>query len=355
MLDWLSICVAPELSILKVMEIINNSRDVKFVLVVDKQTRLLGSVTDGDIRRGILRGAKLEESIVKVMNPNPISVEMGTNSDTIMALMKKHQIHYIPIVDKNKVLSSVEKYDSFERAITRDNFVVIMAGGLGSRLGKLTEDCPKPMLKVGNKPLLERIIDNLKESGFHNLFISVNYKSEIIENYFKDGNDFGVSIKYLREDKKLGTAGALGLLQERNTKPILVMNGDLLTKLNVLKIVEEHEKSGNILTIGVKQFDYQVPYGVVVLDSNNVIGIQEKPVHSFFVSGGAYVFNQDALELIPENQYLDMPTLITTLLQKKEKIGSYPINEYWLDIGRSDDFNKAHIDFHEIFNNKSSY
>ena len=226
--------------------------------------------------------------------------------------------------------------------------VILMAGGLGSRLAPLTDSCPKPLLKVGNQPVLETLIENFLENGFHHFLISVNFQSEMIENYFQDGRQWGASIKYLREKKPLGTAGALGLLEEIPEQPLIVMNGDLLTKLNFRGLLEFHEEHDAPITMCVREYDFQIPYGVVKLDGSYASALEEKPVHKFFVNAGVYVINQEILTSIPKNQYYNMTDLITPLLEKK-KVASFPIHEYWIDIGKVEDLRQAHGEYETVF------
>ncbi|MCK4441383.1 MAG: alcohol dehydrogenase, partial [Sulfurovaceae bacterium] len=208
---------------------------------------------------------------------------------------------------------------------------------------------PKPMLKVGDKPILETIILNFKKYGFVNIVLSVSYKSEVIESYFGDGSNFGVNIEYIHEDKRMGTAGALSLMRDRLTEPFFVMNGDLLTNLNFEHMMEYHLNNHAIATMGVREYDFQVPYGVVNVNGKNIISIEEKPTHRFFVSGGVYILDSRVLEFIPNNEYYDMPSLFEKLIEKNIKSISYPIREYWLDIGRIEEFKRANDEYHEVF------
>ena len=220
-----------------------------------------------------------------------------------------------------------------------------MVGGLGSRLGELTANCPKPLLKIGEKPILESIIDNFKIHGFKNFFLAVNYRSEMIESHFGDGSDFGVNIQYIREKERMGTSGSLTLFQPINDLPIFVMNGDLLTHVNFSSLLKHHNDEKFDASTCVRQYDHQIPFGVVELDGLKISKIQEKPIKSFMVNAGIYVLNQSALRLIPENSYFDMPSLLEKMLQSGNKVGAFPIHEYWLDIGRKDDFEQAELDY----------
>jgi NDP-sugar pyrophosphorylase family protein len=243
----------------------------------------------------------------------------------------------------------VELLDYLLEAPERENWVVLMAGGLGTRLAPLTDNCPKPLLKVGNKPILETIIENFISHGFKRFYLSVNYKAEMIEEYFGDGSRWGAEIRYLREDKKMGTAGALGLIPEPLTQPFLVMNGDLLTKVNFSQLLNFHQEQNAHATMCVREYDFQVPYGVVSVDKHRIKSIEEKPVHRFFVNAGIYVLDPEAVSLIPADMPYDMTSLFEQMTANEREVIAFPVREYWLDIGHRDDFERAAGDFARIF------
>jgi dTDP-glucose pyrophosphorylase/predicted transcriptional regulator len=348
MKDWKKVLVSPDASIRDAIRIIDQGA-LKIALVVDGENRLVGTVSDGDVRRGILGCCDLESAVSGIMNSSPSVAGKNDGREKILALMRQKQIHQIPLVDEEGVLIGLEVIDSLLNMGRRENWVVLMAGGLGSRLKQLTAGTPKPLLMVGDKPILETILDNFIEHGFSRFFISVNYKSEMIEEYFGDGSRWGVRIEYLREDRKLGTAGALGLLPEKPSAPVLVMNGDLLTKVNFRHLLDFHTEQLSFATMCVREYDFQVPYGVVRLDRHRLLSIEEKPVQRFFVNAGIYVLDPDVLEAIPHSAYLDMPSLFGDLVARKKETAVFPIREYWLDIGRMDDFERAQADFAEVF------
>ena len=213
----------------------------------------------------------------------------------------------------------------------------------------MTEHIPKPMLKVGNKPILDTIIHNFKKHGFRNIILSVSYKSEVIEEYFGDGSNFGVNIEYIHEDKRMGTAGALSLMRDKLNESFFVMNGDLLTNINFENMMNYHLSNKSIATMGVREYDFQVPYGVVNIDGNKILNIEEKPVHKFFVNGGIYILDNKVIDFIPDDVFYDMPTLFENMIDKQFKTISFPIYEYWLDIGRIEEFEKANKDYINIF------
>lgn len=322
---------------------------LQIVLVVDENNRLLGTVTDGDIRRGILKGVSLGEPASKIMNPSPTVARTGDDRQLILSVMQQKQLHHIPVVDEHGGLIGLEILDEIIQRRIRDNPVVLMAGGLGSRLQPLTNNCPKPMLPVGNKPLLETILENFIEYGFHKFYISLNYMGEVIKAYFGDGSRWDVEIAYLEEDRKLGTAGALSLLPEKPSHPMLVMNGDVLTKVNFRQLLEFHLEHRAQATMCVREYDFQVPYGVVKIDKQRIIGVDEKPVQHFFVNAGIYVLDPSIMELIPQNAYYDMPSLFERLIQRGDETSAFPIREYWLDIGQLADYDRANGEFMQIF------
>jgi dTDP-glucose pyrophosphorylase/predicted transcriptional regulator len=345
---WNKIAVSKTSQILEVMKKIEENGS-QFAMVVDDSFKLLGVVTDGDIRRGILKGIMPSDSVEKIMHANPLYVLQGTLRNDTLNKLREHKILHIPVLNQNGSVVGVESLDELLEIQPKENHVILMAGGLGARLGHLTSDCPKPMLKIGGRPILETIIENFKNFGFKNIYISVNYKFEMIEDYFGNGEKFDVKVQYIKETKKLGTAGSLSLYNQSNNLPIIVMNGDLLTKINVEQLLQEHIQRNNVATMCVRQYEYQVPYGVISVEGDLMTGIVEKPLQSFFVNGGIYVINPEILNRIPEGTYFDMPMLFKKLIDENKKVGIYPIHEYWLDIGRKDDFMKAHEDFDEVF------
>lgn len=346
MKNWQSALVAPETSVQETMETLSA---LQIALVVDSEHRLLGTVTDGDVRRALLRGVTLQDAVGKIMNTAPTTARLGEDRDTILATMKRLHIHHIPTIDDCGRVLGVELLDTLIETQERDNWVVLMAGGLGTRLRPLTDDCPKPLLRIGTKPILETIIDSFVADGFNRFYIAVNYKAEMIEDHFGDGSRWGAQIRYLREDRKMGTAGALSLIPDRPNQSLLVMNGDLLTKVNFGQLLNfhlEHEAQG---TMCVREYDFQVPYGVVTVDNHRISALEEKPVHRFFVNAGIYVLEPTALDLIPENMPFDMTSLFETLMAQRKETTAYPIREYWLDIGHMDDFERASGEYSREF------
>jgi dTDP-glucose pyrophosphorylase len=348
MKDWKKVVIAPEVSIREAIRTIDTGA-LQIALVVDTENRLQGTLTDGDVRRGILREVSFDDPVCKIMNSSPVVAHVHQGREKILNLMKERSLHQIPIVDGEGRLVGLEVVEALLQSQHFSNQVVIMAGGLGSRLRPMTNDCPKPMLKVGGRPILETLLRNLKEQGFFRIYLSVNYMADLITDYFGDGSAFGVEIEYLHEEKKLGTAGALSLMPEPPTEPLVVMNGDLLTKVDFQHLFDFHNHHKAVATMCVREYDFQVPYGVVKVDQHRMVGIEEKPVHKFFVNAGIYVLNPQVLTAIPQGTYCDMPAVFDRLAQEGHDSAAFPIREYWLDIGRLDDFERASCEFSEVF------
>lgn len=342
--------IDPASSIRDAMVRIGRSR-YHILLVVDAERRLLGTVTDGDIRRSILQAVSLEAPVTEIMNRSPHSVPQGTAWAVARRLMRDKGIFSLPQLDgAGRVVGMIGAEDFGQPdADAKPHWVVLMAGGLGSRLRPLTDDTPKPLLPVGGRPILETILHQLLSHGFSHFYISVNYKAEAVKAHFGDGSRLGAEIRYLEEDSALGTAGPLALIDERPDMPLLVMNGDLLTKLNFSALFQYHREHAARATVCVREFDMQVPYGVVEFDNNRVLGISEKPVHRFMVNAGIYVLDPTVLDRIPRGQRLDMPDLLRSLTGAGEAVFGYPIHEYWIDIGRLEDFHRAANEFSLIF------
>jgi len=321
---------------------------IKEALVLDDENHLLGTLSDGDVRRGLLKGLTLDDSIETIIFKNSTVCSINDSREDILKIAVAKKIYCIPIVDEKGVIVGIEEVDDLLKPASFSNRVVLMAGGLGTRLRPLTDDIPKPLLQVGDKPILETIINGFAKYGFTNIVLSVSYKAEMIEAHFGDGSKFAVNIEYVHEDKRMGTAGALSLMQEKLSEPFFVMNGDLLTNINFEHMLEYHLSNDAIATMGVREYDFQVPYGVVNVEGHNILSIDEKPVHNFFVSGGVYVLSPDVLEMIPDTYY-DMPTLFEKLIEEKKKSVSFPIREYWLDIGQMSDFHRANAEYHGVF------
>ncbi|MGR5297180.1 nucleotidyltransferase family protein [Vibrio mediterranei] len=342
--EWRNVLLEPSATILEALDIINKEA-LRVALVVDKNHSLVGVVTDGDIRRGLLSGINLSDAIEKVMNTAPTVAPLGTSREALAELMESKGILSIPLLRDSQVVG----LETLQGALGKprcENPVFIMAGGFGTRLRPLTDNCPKPMLKVGNKPILETVIRSFIKAGFCNFYISTHYMPEQIHQHFGDGSDLGVKISYVHEEEPLGTGGALGLLPEDLPKdlPLIMINGDVLTKVDFLRLLSFHVENDADATMCVREYDYQIPYGVINGEGSKITSMVEKPIQRFFVNAGVYVVSPRVIQSVKKNQKIDMPTLLEKHMEERQKVLMFPIHEYWLDIGRMDDFNRAQMD-----------
>lgn len=319
------------------------------IVLIEQDGRLVGTVTDGDIRRGILAGIPLDRPVSAVMNSSPITAPIGTSDEAALAIMRRHSIHQLPIVDAELHVVDLKLVDDLTYTFNTDNWIVLMAGGTGSRLRPLTDELPKPLLRVGDKPILQTILSNFIAAGFAKFFIAVNYKGEMIEEFFGDGSRWGVEISYLRENEPLGTAGALCLLPGAPQNPFFVMNGDLLTTVNFRQMMTYHNEHRAIATICVLEHSVRIPYGVVDLSEQRIVGIQEKPDVKRFISAGVYLLDPAVFRYIDRGKPLDMPALINRLIEDGQPIAAFPLREYWIDIGRLDDLQRASEEYQKVF------
>jgi dTDP-glucose pyrophosphorylase len=340
-------CLKESATVRECMGVIDKNKQ-GIALIVDTKGRLTGTVTDGDIRRFLLAGSSLDEPVTDVMWTKPLTAPHGTSEKELKELMNKHLIRNIPILDRNGCPAKIVHLRDIISELDAYQSAVIMAGGKGKRLRPVTENIPKPMIKVGNKPILENIINYLKESGIVNIYISLNYKTEMIEDYFKDGSQYGVNISYLKEKKELGTAGALTLLPEIPSSPLLVINGDVITKTNFLRLIEFHKLHRCVMTVAATQYTLNIPFGVLNISSHYLLGIEEKPEQRFLCNAGIYMLNPEALSLIPANTAFDMTDLIKELVRKGLPVTTFPIHEYWVDIGQMEDLRKAQNELKEF-------
>lgn len=348
MRNWKNCLVRADTSLIEVMRVIDKS-GLQTALVVDDEKHLLGIVTDGDVRRGILRDLPFSAPAKEIMNPSPLTVEVNHEKSHAINLMLKHTVNQIPVLDEKGRLVNLYRLEELLYKKRRDNIVLLMAGGLGMRLRPLTNNIPKPLLKVGNKPILETILENFISAGFHRFYLAVNYKYEMIEEYFGNGANYGVEINYIHEKKRMGTAGALYFLPNNLTEPVIVMNGDLLTNVDFGELVDFHIAQNATATMGVREYNYQVPYGVIDYDGNKIIDITEKPTLNFFVNAGIYVLSPDAVSSINQENFLNMPDVFRNLIKENKRTVLYHIRGYWLDIGHMDQFKQAQTDYQEIF------
>ncbi|WP_312484572.1 nucleotidyltransferase family protein [Stutzerimonas nitrititolerans] len=350
---WHTVLLPPTATIREAMRMLDKGSQ-RIVLICDAEKKLLGTVTDGDTRRGLLADANMQDPVRSVMNPNPVSVTDKTSREQRLKLMKQHDLTAIPILDNNKRVLSLETLHQAMQPEPRDNPVFIMAGGFGTRLQPLTDHCPKPMLRVGDKPMLEHLIDQFISHGFHNFYISTHYLPEVIRRYFGDGSRWGVSIQYVHEDKPLGTGGALGLLPKNLPQlPLIMMNGDVLTKLDYTKLLKHHESQEFDATVSVREDEHRVPFGVIEVEDKLIVSMVEKPTYRYKINTGIYVLNPDVISSVQPGQRIDMPTLLEQRMAKNKPVGVYTSYDYWLDIGQMKDYQKAQSDIQTYFNSSS--
>jgi dTDP-glucose pyrophosphorylase/predicted transcriptional regulator len=342
--DWRKVLLRPNEPLSKAIEVLDKE-DYKIVLVVDELNRLLGTVTDGDVRRALIRHCEMKTEINEFMHKNPKFAHINEDRKKILHNLKENNLLQMPLVDGQGVLVGLETYRHLTEKSSYDNPVFLMAGGFGKRLHPLTLETPKPLLKVGSKPILQIILESFIDAGFHRFYISTHYKSEKVRDHFRNGDLWDVSIEYVHEEEPLGTAGALGLLPDDIPNiPIIMMNGDLLTKVNFELLLQYHKEAGGLATMCVREYDFEVPYGVVSVNQNRIKRIVEKPVHKFFVNAGIYVINPELFRSIRRNSYIDMPDFLQNKVEQGVQINMFPIHEYWLDIGRMEDFVLAQND-----------
>jgi dTDP-glucose pyrophosphorylase len=315
----------------------------QIALIADLDGRLLGVMTDGDVRRAILRGLPLTTRAALIMSTHPLTAPEGTSGRELLALMRRHVVHQLPLLNAEGQVVGLAHIDELIGARRKSNWVVLMAGGPGTRLRPLTESTPKPLLAVGGKPILESILEHLVAEGFREFYMSVHYKAEMIMDHFGNGNAWGASIQYLREESRLGTAGSLSLLPAAPREALVVMNADLLTHASVSSLLEFHAVQKAAATMAVREYDFQVPYGVVRMEGERITSVEEKPVQKFYVNAGIYVLSPEALAHIPRGAYFDMPTLFDRLNAAGALTTAFPLREYWRDIGRPEDFDQANV------------
>lgn len=330
-----------------------NSGAWRILLVVNDNMNLLGVITDGDIRRHLLKQASLDAPIEQIMSKKPITALITENHDQLIMKMHSLKILHLPIVDEENRVVGLETFDSILTKRTRDNWVVFMAGGMGKRLHPLTVDCPKPLLKIGDKPISEILLENFIKCGFKNFYFSVNYKADMIRNYYGSGARWGIEIKYIEENAALGTAGSLSLLPSIPEQSFFVINADILTNIHFGHLLDFHheQKDKSHATLCVRQHENIIPFGLVHIDevSHRLVDIEEKPTKNYFVNAGIYILEPETLQHLSFNSYCDMPNFLIRLVKHGLHVGTFPIREYWMDIGHHDNLMRAATDYLEIF------
>lgn len=338
--------VRDDLPVLNALQIIENSI-AKIALVIDPSHKLLGSITDGDIRRAFLRGCTPQSPVREVMHSSPITMLVSSTKNQIIEVMLAEKIKQVPLLEPDGTLLGIAIYDmltGFER-VPRSNPVVIMAGGKGKRLLPLTADIPKPMIEVAGKPILEKILQHFITQGFSNFYFAVNYLGNLIEDYFSSGSKWNCNIKYVRETEFMGTAGALSLLKLELKESFIVINGDILTSLDFGDLLDYHESSKGIATVCARQHLTSVPYGVIKLKDGRLEAIVEKPVYEDLISAGIYAFTPGVLDFIPTGTVADMPDVLLSLAKENRKVDIFPMKEDWVDVGRHDDLQQLKLSF----------
>lgn len=346
--DWRKVLIPPDADLRETLRVIDGA-GTGISLVVDDEGRLLGTVSDGDVRRALIAGADLRAQAYSILNPEPRVARPGQSRSSMLDMLRDLGLHQLPIVDEAGRAVGLVTLDEILRAPERPHEVVIMAGGLGQRLSELTRDTPKPMLKVGSRPILETIILNYAGQGFRRFWLSVNYKAEQIEAHFGDGSHMGLDIRYLRETTRLGTGGALSLLPETPSGPIMVSNGDVLSKEDYGAVLDAHMAADAQATVLVRDYEIQVPFGVVSAGPDGVTALQEKPTQRFLINAGVYVLAPEALALVPRDTFFDLPTLLERMLEAGMKVRTHRAEAYWMDIGRLPDFERANAEFKAVF------
>ncbi len=347
--NWKKTLLKQSATMQEAIEVLNNE-SLRIVLVVDDEQKLVGTVTDGDIRRALLRHLTMEAVLSEFMFTQPTVASVTDDHNQILLKMQEFDLLQIPIVDEFGKVGGLETLQHLLEKKQYDNPVVLMAGGFGRRLRPLTEHTPKSMLNVGSKPILETILDQFIDAGFYRFFISTHYKAEHLQKHFGDGSDWGVSIEYIHEDEPLGTAGALGLLPKNIPGlPVLLMNGDLLTKVDFQELLSFHVEHGGEATMCVREYVFQVPYGVIQAEEHRITSIVEKPVHKYFINAGIYVLNPSIFKTIDGKSCLDMPHLLSEKISGNKQVNIFPLHEYWLDIGQMEQYEQAQAEIRENF------
>lgn len=329
---------------------IDRGEGIGIALLVDDRGQLVNTITDGDVRRGILAGLRPEEPVAALLRiksrspiPKPVTASVGSGRDALLALMREKCVRQIPLIDSNGMVEDVAVLDDLLPEVGRTFEALIMAGGLGTRLRPLTEDTPKPMLRVGERPLMEVIIARLREAGVRRVHIATHFRAEKIIDHFRDGKAFGVDIDYLNEATPLGTGGALSLLSAPEN-PLLVMNGDILTEVDLGAMYLCHQDHRADMTVAVRRYEMKVPYGVLDCEGDRIVRVREKPVADFLINAGIYLLERTMYEHVAPRSAFNMTDLIALAVRSGKTVVSFPIREYWLDIGQTADYQKAQDD-----------
>ena len=326
---------------------LNDLKKNTILIIADEDDKLIGSLTDGDLRRGFIQGLTFDNSLMDYLQPDPLFIYEDEVHTSDLNNLRLRNFMVIPIVNREMKIVKILNLTEIQSVVPADVF--IMAGGKGSRLMPLTENTPKPMLHVGDKPIIEHNIDRLIKYGIKNIYLSVNYLAEKIEDYFQDGSDKGVNIKYVHEDKPLGTLGSVKLVEELENDYVMVMNSDLLTDIDFNGFFQTFLKSGADMAVATTSYNVQVPYGVMEVDNGNYVNaLKEKPSYTYYSNAGIYIIKKELLSLVPHNEFYNVTDLMEALIEEGRKLVSFPILGYWLDIGKHDDFKQAQEDIKSL-------
>jgi dTDP-glucose pyrophosphorylase len=349
MKPWEAVLIGPQASLHEAISTLDKG-GLQIAIVVDQERRILGSLTDGDVRRALLRQVPLSTPVGEVMHRRPHTTPATSSKEQVLALMERHQLLQIPLADAEGRIVGLETLHGLLQSRRKHNAVFLMAGGFGKRLQPLTDHCPKPLLKVGDKPILELIIEGFVKAGFHRFFISTHYRPEMIREGIGDGSRWDVSVEYVHEEDPLGTGGALGLLpHEHIQEPMFMMNGDLLTNLDFAKLLQFHEEHEGVATMCVREYEHRVPYGVIQTDGLRITSMVEKPAYRHFINAGIYVLSPEVVRAVARGRQVDMPTLLQEQMDQGRAVNMFPLHEYWLDIGRMEDFQRAQAEVTGLF------
>ena len=340
MRNWRDVVVAPDTPLREAIACIDRA-GLQLALVLDAGGRLVGVLSDGDVRRAVLRGIPLSVPTSEVMNKHPTVAPASASRPELLRIMRRATLRHVPLVNGEQQVTGLATLEGLVGGTERSSWVVLMAGGLGLRLMPLTKAVPKPALRIGGKPILEITLERFHDQGFRRFFIAVNYLAQTFKDHFGDGSRWGVDIAYLHEDQYLGTGGALSLLPEAPTEPVIVMNGDLLTRVRFDSLLDFHLEHRAVATMAVREYDLEIPYGVVKVSGSSLIAVEEKPVQRLFVNAGIYALSPECLSHVPRDTAFDMPALFERLLRQGQPTAAYPLHEYWLDIGRIEEFERA--------------
>lgn len=318
-----------------------NESGLQIVLVVDDEDALIGTITDGDVRRGILRGIGMNDAVTAILHREPMVLPPTMDRQTALQVMRLNGLHQLPVIDERRRVVGLHLWNMLDTPAARPNTMVVMAGGRGKRLYPHTKNCPKPMLPVGGKPMIEHIVERARGEGIGHFVFAIHYLGHIIEDHFGDGSRFDIDIDYLREERPLGTGGALGLMMRRPDSPFLVTNGDVLSDVRYGEILDFHIRHGAAATMAVRSHEWQHPFGVVHTDGVDITGFEEKPTVRSRINAGIYVLDPVALDQLVPDEHCDMPVLFERLQASAQRTIVYPMHEPWLDVGRPADLELA--------------